>query len=166
MIERSTGENPALSVAPRGGILPHACADCWRRPEAGAKAPPSCLDATFWPVVVMTTVGNNSDAATRCRIDQLSALMQGEIRFVLVIDSKELKSRNRNPLLTNWLNENQERVQRHCAGIALVMRGVVTRFIVGSLMLLIRQPITYKVFEETEPAIAWAKQQVARETTF
>jgi hypothetical protein len=162
MTEHSTGESTGLSAAPRNELLPRACADCWQRSDVGAGAPPSCLDAALWPVVVMTTVGNNSDASTRCRIEQLSALMQGENRFVLVIDPKELKSRNRNPLLTNWLNENQARVQRHCAGIALVMRGAVTRFIVGSLMLLIRQPITYKVFDETAPAIAWAKSLAAR----
>lgn len=135
--------------------LPAACASCWRQREQGAGPRPSCFDVSHWPVVHLLSIGANTEEIELCRIKQLELLMSGNHRFSMVIEPRQAKSGRRN-LIFEWINQNQARVQKHCAGIALVMSSMLVRFMISSALLILRRPIAYKACATFEDALAWA----------
>lgn len=142
-----------------------ACQVCWRRTSPGEDAERSCIETAAWPVVHLISVGKNSDEMIHCRLRQLESMMQGDNYFSLIIDPRQSKSGDRNTIFVEWSKANQALLQRHCAGVALIVRSVLVRFVLSGVLLVFSSPIPYKAFEREEEAMAWAHAQAQRRPT-
>lgn len=138
-----------------------ACSNCWKLQKPSHKSHTSCIDVTSnWPVVYLEAAGKYSEEAERCHLNQLIDLIERGHRFALVVDSQVERSENAKGLILAWMKDNDALLNRHCVGIGVVVRRTATRFILGTVLLAARPSVTVKVFDEKEPAIRWAREQI------
>jgi hypothetical protein len=111
-------------------------------------------------VVQLISAGRYSLEGEKCRLRQLDELMNQGHRFAVLVDSHEERTSERGRFSIDWINSHQEELKRHCAGVAILVRGLATRFFLSSALLVVKQPIPYKVFDDPDSAIRWARQRV------
>jgi hypothetical protein len=139
---------------------PHreACEHCWRRRERG----PVCIDQSSWPIVVLTAGPDiDGQAAAFCRIEQCKQLLARDERFALVIDARNgTRAKGKDPV-REWMATFDEATMKKIAGVALLIPSSIGRFMITAALLVMRQPVPYKVFEGLDEAKAWARKMTA-----
>ncbi|MEI8255725.1 MAG: STAS/SEC14 domain-containing protein [Deltaproteobacteria bacterium] len=139
-----------------------ACTVCWRNSDPAPGPRHSCVDVSDWPLIVLTAAGANTSEQIECRIRQLDAHFGRNEPFALVIDARNLARGQRDGRLTGWLDEKSDVLGRNCAGVALVVKGTLVRFIISSFLVMMKRPVEYKVFESADDARRWARGLLAQ----
>lgn len=79
---------------------------------------------------------------------------------LLIMDSSASSPAHRKRV-AQWNTDNKEELREHCRGFAMVMAdSPVLRFIIGSMLVIMRQPVPYRVFATEDEALAWARLQL------
>jgi hypothetical protein len=110
-------------------------------------------------VVVLTAGADlDSEGAADCRIRRCEQLFQREERFVLVIDARNATRSKGRDRVREWIGTLDEGTLRKMYGVAVLIPSAIGRFMVSATLLVLSQPVPYKVFETLEDAVAWARE--------
>jgi hypothetical protein len=116
-----------------------------------------------WPVVLHVSEGSPTDAQLDAYIEEATRILQQGDRHAVVMDASRLQhvspySRARKK---TWLVENEALLRRNCLATAVVLKSPLLRFIATTVMLVRPFPTPYRVFDDVEEALAWARCQCA-----
>jgi hypothetical protein len=114
-----------------------------------------------WPVVLHVSEGNPTDAQLDAYIAEATRILEQGEPHAVVMDASGLKhvspySRARKK---TWLVENEGLLRRNCVATAVVLKSPLLRFIATTVMLVRPFPTPYRVFDNVDEAIAWARKQ-------
>lgn len=137
-------------------LRPQACTACHRSLQS--ERAPSCFSTEDWPVVVLT-LGPDPDRhqAGLCRIGQLVELLDRKEPFAMVIDARAEHIASREDPVRDWLKVHQERTSNLVTGTALLLSSSLGRFSMALMLLVLRRPRPYRVFEDLTEAKTWAR---------
>jgi hypothetical protein len=155
MVMGSSPLNPKDSAPP----IDRGCdQSCWRsRCRAG-------VDLRKWPIAYLYTDGELTDALFEERIGAMDGLLARAEPFVcvMILDPSAARNPSHRKRIAEWNNQRSVELRRHCRGMAFVFPDhPIVRFIMGSMLAVMRRPVPYKVFGTEEQATVWARAQLA-----
>jgi hypothetical protein len=120
------------------------------------------FDRSRWPIVVVELTGKPSDANVDEYLRGLTALLQDDVRGVVIVDMSraEPSSPEQRKRIGEWMRTHRARLEKHGMGAAFVITSAVFRFVLSSIFLIQRPPMPYTVESRLEDAIAWAQKQL------
>ncbi|MBX3187130.1 MAG: hypothetical protein KF819_08950 [Labilithrix sp.] len=121
------------------------------------------IDTSKWPIVVHTADGTPSNEAIDDYIREATdILLRGE-PHVTVLDARRVgkataytRARSR-----EWLRERRPELASYCLGAVYVVGSPLLRFVVMTVLVVARLPMPYRVCEELEEGMAWARERLA-----
>lgn len=121
------------------------------------------FDDSRFPVLLVEPVGQATDDEVEARIAWFRSYLGGE-RFALIMDtlrSEALTARQRK-LYTDWLMADRGKIERDCAGCAVVVSSPLVRGAFTSVFWFWTPPMPCVFFATLDEAIAWSQEQLNR----
>jgi hypothetical protein len=129
---------------------------CWRgRCRAG-------IDFSGWPIArIHAGEPTNEELDERMHaMDEMLARRQPFACVMLMNTSAKFNNQHRKRI-TQWNTDNAEQLRLYCRGMAFVFpESPVIRFVISSMLILIRRPVAHRVFDTEGEAMAWTQQRM------
>jgi hypothetical protein len=129
---------------------------CWKgRCRAG-------IDFSSWPIAYIHA-GEPTEAEFDERMVAMDEMLARRQPFacILVMNTAAKFNGEHRRRVAKWNTDNAEQLKLYCRGFAMVFHdSPVLRFMIGSMLMIIRQPVTYEVFGDEAAALAWARRRL------
>jgi hypothetical protein len=122
------------------------------------------VDSSEFPLIRVQFTGEKAtDENFPLYLKEVEATYDRENRIGILFDATHatfpgLKYQN---MQAQWLKDNQQLMQKYCAGTAYVIPNTLIRNVLKAIFALQKQPVPYRVFGEVSEAEEWLQVQLA-----
>jgi len=80
---------------------------------------------------------------------------------VMVLNTTGKLNHEHRKRVAKWNTDNAEALRQHCRGFAMVVGdSPVLRFVISSMLMLIRRPVPHSVFSTEAAAVVWVRERL------
>jgi hypothetical protein len=117
---------------------------------------PIVVDRTSWPLVFVTAHGSVTSADMSAYLGVVEELVGSGEHFAMhcVIESDIKADRAVVREMATWFKKNAARCAKWI-GLALILKTVVARFLLSSMLLIARLPMPYEVVNSPDAGLRW-----------
>lgn len=121
------------------------------------------VDFTEFPLIRVQFTGEKAtDENFPVYLKEVEATYDGENRIGILFDATHatFPGLKYQKMQAQWLKDNQQLMQKYCAGTAYVIPNTLIRNVLKAIFALQKQPVRYRVCGEVPEAEEWLQAQI------
>lgn len=124
-------------------------------------------DETRWPLVEVTFHGNLRDDDFERYLSFLGSCHDRRQTWALLLDGSAVRgvSALQRKKMADFLHEHEALAKRHCVGTAFVLDSPLVRGTLTAIFWFQKQPTPYVIVATRLQAVAWLREQLAKQST-
>lgn len=120
------------------------------------------IDTSRWPIVIHTAEGSAPDGVVDDYLRTATEILARREPHVTILDARRVghASAYTRQRAREWLSEHRAELSVYCRGYVYVLSSPIVRFVAMTTLLFARLPMPYRVCEDLDEAMAWARERL------